>query len=60
MEACAEDERQVVEDYRKASAEALLGMVRDKPKTGAWVPSCIQHGFTDSNSYNNTDYRVPS
>lgn len=50
----------VINDYRDASREALLSMIKTKPKTGVWSPSCVQHGYTDSPSFNSDNYRIPS
>ena len=35
-------------------------MLREKPITGVWAPACVQHGFTDTFSFNDTRYRIPS
>jgi len=32
----------------------------DRKDVGLWAPSCIQHGFTDTSSFTDTKYRVPS
>lgn len=34
-------------------------MIRVKPQTGVWAPSCVQHGYTDSSAFNDPRYRVP-
>ena len=26
---------------------------------GVWAPSCVQHGFTDSRTFTDSDFRVP-
>jgi hypothetical protein len=31
----------------------------NKKGVGLWAPACIQHGFSDSDSFNNQNYKVP-
>lgn len=49
----------VINDYRDKSRLALEEMIRTKPHTGLWSPSCVQHGYTDSPSFNDPRYKVP-
>lgn len=48
-----------INDYRDASREAIKEMIKLKPHTGAWSPACVQHGFTDSLSFNDPHYNIP-
>ncbi len=34
-------------------------MIRIKPHTGVWSPACVQHGFTDSISFNDPHNKIP-
>lgn len=49
----------VIEDYRDATRAALNEMLRVKADAGVWSPSCVQHGFTDTRSFNDARYKVP-
>jgi hypothetical protein len=42
----------VINDYKDAVRAALNEMIRIKPNTGVWSPACVQHGYTDSLSFN--------
>jgi hypothetical protein len=35
-------------------------MLLSNQRTGLWSPACIQHGFSDSSSFTDGNYRVPS
>lgn len=48
-----------INDYRDASRDAIKEMIKLKPHTGVWSPACVQHGFTDSLSYNDPHYKIP-
>ena len=48
----------VIKDYRDKSRQAIIKMLKDKPNTGFWVSSCIQHGWKTSN-FNDSNYKVP-
>jgi hypothetical protein len=48
-----------INEYRDLVRSGLLEMMKAKPQTGVWSPSCAQHGFSDSPSLNSPNYRVP-
>jgi hypothetical protein len=50
---------EVISDYRDKSRAALNQMIKIKPHTGIWSPSCVQHGYTDSPTFNDPRYKVP-
>lgn len=35
-------------------------MIKYKPDTGIWGPSCVQHGFTADSGILNPNYKVPT
>jgi hypothetical protein len=37
----------------------LKVLKNNRSDVGLWAPSCIQHGFSDSNSFNDPSYKVP-
>jgi hypothetical protein len=37
-----------------------MDLQRDRKDVGAWVPSCVQHGFTDMGSFTDTRFQVIS
>jgi hypothetical protein len=47
-------------DYSRLLREAMKKMINIKPKTGAWGPACLQHGFVSKTSLNNPNFKVPS
>jgi hypothetical protein len=47
-------------DYSRNLRSAIKQMISIKPHTGAWGPSCLQHGFVSKPALNNGKYRVPS
>ena len=49
----------VIGDYRDATRVAISEMLKIKSNAGVWSPSCVQHGFTDSPSFNDPRYKVP-
>jgi len=48
-----------INDYRDATRDAIKRMIKAKPHTGVWSPACVQHGFTDSLSFNDPRYKIP-
>lgn len=56
---CNDSSMEVINDYRDKSKEAIYEMIKRKPNTGAWTPSCIQHGFTTASSFNDQNFKVP-
>lgn len=59
IQSCNETVMKVINDYRDASRVALNEMITIKPQTGLWAPSCVQHGYTDSPSFNDPRYKIP-
>lgn len=49
---CNDTVLKVINDYKDAVRAALNEMIRIKPNTGVWSPACVQHGYTDSLSFN--------
>ena len=60
IEACDEEERLAIEDYRKLTLEAIMKIKGNRTNVGAWVPSCVQHGFTDMDSFTDPRFKIPS
>lgn len=56
---CNQTEVKAIEDYRTALLSALndFNVIKEY---GIWAPSCIQHGFVVSSSFNSPNYQVPS
>ncbi len=48
-----------INDYREATRTAIEYMIKIKPNTGVWSPACVQHGFSDSLSFNDPNYKIP-
>lgn len=48
-----------INDYRDDTRDAIKDMIKLKPHTGVWSPACVQHGFTDSLSFNDPHYKIP-
>lgn len=46
--------------YRNQTIDALLKMKGSRNDVGIWAPSCVQHGFTDTKSFTNTQIAIPS
>jgi hypothetical protein len=46
--------------YSYKLRSAIKDIIKMKPNTGAWGPSCLQHGFVSKPSLNNGSYKVPS
>lgn len=59
LEKCNSTTRQAIDDYSRKSRAAIKQMVKIKPNTGAWSPSCVQHGFTFIPSVRDSHYKVP-
>lgn len=57
---CNQTVMKVIEDYRDATRAAIAEMIKIKPHTGVWSPACVQHGFSDSPSFNDPGFKVPS
>lgn len=43
-----------------ALIEAIKQVRGGRKDVGVWGPACVQHGFSDSISYNSNEYRVPT
>jgi hypothetical protein len=39
---------------------AIEQLKGNRSDVGAWVPSCVQHGFTDMDSFTDVRFRIPS
>jgi hypothetical protein len=39
---------------------ALLQLRRERKDVGLWAPACAQHGFTDTDTFTDGNFRVPS
>lgn len=48
---CNDTAISAIEDYRRQSIESLKKIKGDRKDVGLWSPSCVQHGFTDMNSF---------
>ena len=49
-----------INDYRDQVRAGILSMLKVKSNSGAWCPSCVQHGFSDTSaSFNSDDFKVP-
>ena len=57
---CDDGTRAVIEEYRKATVNAFYEMEAAKKQLSLWAPSCVQHGFSSSDSLTSDNYRVPS
>lgn len=60
LDNCNETARAAIEDYRNATIKAIEQIKGERKDVGAWVPSCVQHGFTDMNSFTDPRFRIPS
>ena len=60
LASCDQKSRDVIEEYRKFSIEAIEQLKGTRKDVGVWGPSCAQHGFTDQPSFTDPRYRVPS
>lgn len=60
LENCNETARKVIEDYRGKIIEAIKQIKRDRKDVGVWGPSCSQHGFIDTDTFTDTNFRVPT
>jgi hypothetical protein len=49
-----------INDYRDQVRESIVSMMNQKKNMGVWSPSCVQHGFVNDHSFNDTNYRVPT
>ena len=57
LENCTEQEKEGIEKYRKMAVEQLQNF-RGREDVGIWGPACVQHGFTDSPSFADPDFKV--
>jgi hypothetical protein len=46
--------------YRNQTIEALFKIKGSRSDVGFWAPSCVQHGFTDSSSFTDARFAIPS
>ena len=58
MEDCGSGPRKVIEDYRGEVISALEKMRNGRKDVGLWAPSCAQHGFTDTDTFTDGNFRV--
>ena len=57
---CNQTTRNAIEDYRVAIIQAVKKIKNGRRDVGLWAPACAQHGFTDTDSFTDTNFRVPS
>lgn len=50
----------MIEEYRQEVIMGLYKLKGNRSEVGVWAPSCAQHGFSDSPSFLNDRFRVPS
>jgi O-palmitoleoyl-L-serine hydrolase len=60
LDTCNESAIAAIEDYRSLTIKAIEQIKGSRKDVGAWVPSCVQHGFTDMNSFTDPRFRIPS
>lgn len=46
--------------YRNQTIEALFKIKGSRNDVGIWAPSCVQHGFTDTESFTDGRLTIPS
>eukprot|EP00825_Cyclidium_porcatum_P024695 TRINITY_DN27076_c0_g2_i1.p2 TRINITY_DN27076_c0_g2~~TRINITY_DN27076_c0_g2_i1.p2 ORF type:complete len:112 (-),score=11.90 TRINITY_DN27076_c0_g2_i1:116-451(-) len=57
---CSNDEIQVIEYYRQQMmVVALQYLERQGQYSGAWMPACIDHGYSTLERFNDITYEVP-
>ena len=59
LENCNETTMKVIEDYRNKTIEGIKALKRDRADVGVWGPSCSQHGFIDTDTFTDSEFRVP-
>lgn len=57
---CNETVREAIEEYRGETFSAFMKIRGSRKDIGAWMPSCAQHGFTDTPDFNDPHYMIPS
>jgi hypothetical protein len=57
---CNDTVRTVIEDYRQKVISAIKQLKRDRKDVGVWAPACAQHGYTDTDTFTDSRFRVPS
>ena len=60
IENCNKTQRDAIEQYRLEIIAALKKMKGDRKDVGLWGPACAQHGFSDTDTFTDTNFRVPS
>ena len=57
---CNQTTRDAIEEYRKGVFEAIKKIKSDRKNIGLWAPACAQHGFTDTDTFTDKNFRIPS
>lgn len=57
---CSESTRAGIEDYRQQTIDAIIKIKANRKDVGLWAPSCVQHGYTDTTTFTDPRFQIPS